>query len=177
MKTLLVIDMQNAWLAKLGAPCFDSAGVIARINLAAERVRREGGRVVFVQHADADTPAGSDGWQLLPALAAAGTDARVFKTACDSFAGTELGAILKASGTDTLVVCGFATEFCVDTTVRAAASRGLRVIALSDAHTTSNRPHLKADAIVAHHNWIWTNMDCPPDATLTVQSTAQAFPG
>lgn len=176
MKTLLIIDMQNAWLAKPDAPCFDSAGVIARINLAADRMRREGGQVVFVQHEDADAPAGSDGWQIIAAMAVASADARVRKTACDAFAGTDLGAILQASASDTVVICGFATEFCVDTTVRAAASRGLRVIALSDAHTTSNRPHLNAEAIVAHHNWIWTNMDVPTGASLTLQTTAQAFP-
>lgn len=176
MKTLLIIDMQNAWLAKPGAPCFDSAGVIARINLAADRMRREGGQVVFVQHADDDAPVGSDGWQIIPAVAVTPADALICKTACDSFAGTDLAAVLQANETDTLLICGFATEFCVDTTVRAAASRGLRVIALSDAHTTSNRPHLNADAIVAHHNWIWTNMDVPPGASLTVLTTAQALP-
>jgi len=176
MKTLLIIDMQNAWLDKPGAPCFDTAGVVERINFAAARVRGEGGQVVFIQHADGDAQAGSPAWQVLPALTVGPADARIGKVACDAFSGTELGALLQENGTDTLYICGFATEFCVDTTLRAAASRALHVIALSDAHTTSNRPHMKADAIVGHHNWIWSNMDCPPDASLAVRTTAQAFP-
>ena len=177
MKTLLIIDMQNAWLARPGTPCFDLAGVTQRINFAADRMRREGGQVVFIQHADEDAPRGSPAWQIVPALEMDAADARVDKTACDSFSGTGLAELLRANGTGTLYICGFATEFCVDTTLRAAASRGMHVIALSDAHTTSNRPHLDAGAIVAHHNWIWANMACPSDATLTVQTTAQAFPG
>ena len=75
-----------------------------------------------------------------------------------------------------LFVCGFATEFCVDTTVRAAASRGMDIVVLSDAHTTSNRPHLDAESIIAHHNWVWSNMAVPANSTLTVATTAQAFP-
>lgn len=176
MKTLLIIDMQNAWLARTGKPCFDSAGVTQRINAAASRVRGEGGQVVFIQHADEDAPVGSEAWQILPALAAEPADARIGKLACDSFSGTGLAALLRETGTDTLYISGFATEFCVDTTLRAAASRGLHVIALSDAHTTCNRPHLDASAIIAHHNWIWSNMSCPSGASLAVQTTAQAFP-
>jgi nicotinamidase-related amidase len=176
MKTLLIIDMQQAWLARPGAPCLDLAGVTERINFAADRVRREGGQVVFIQHADEDAPRGSDAWQIVPALHIGAVDARVDKTACDSFGGTALAAMLRDNGTGTLYLCGFATEFCVDTTLRAAAARGMHVIALSDAHTTCDRPHLTAGAIVTHHNWIWTNMSCPSDATLTVQTTAQAFP-
>jgi nicotinamidase-related amidase len=176
MKTLLIIDMQNAWLARAGQPCFDTPGVTARINRAADRVRSEGGRVIFIQHADEDAPVGSPAWDIIAALTVAPGDGRVQKTACDSFGDTDLAAQLQANETDAVYVCGFATEFCVDTALRAAASRGLRVIALSDAHTTANRPHLNADAIVAHHNWIWANFSAPAGGSLCVQTTAQAFP-
>lgn len=176
MKTLLIIDMQNAWLDKPGAPCFDTAGVVDRINAAAHGVRSEGGQVVLIQHADADATVGSPAWQILASLSVAPTDARIDKTACDAFAGTGLGQLLEANGSDTVVLCGFATEFCVDTTLRAAVSRRLQVIALSDAHTTSNRPHLHAEAIIGHHNWVWSNIACPPGASLLVRSTAQLFP-
>jgi len=175
MKTLLIIDMQNAWLDKASAPCFDTAGVVERINATAVRVRADGGQVVFIQHADADAPVGSPAWQIFPALTVAAADTRIGKTACDAFAGTGLGALLEANGSDTVLLCGFATEFCVDTTLRAATSRGLHVIALSDAHTTSDRPHMTADAIVGHHNWVWANLACPPGAALAVHRAAQAF--
>jgi nicotinamidase-related amidase len=175
VKTLIVIDMQNAWLANAARPCFDTAAVVERINHAAACVRAEGGRVVFVQHANEEAAVGSDAWKVIPSLKVLPGDATVQKRACDSFADTTLAQELAVNGSDPLYICGFATEFCHDTTVRAAASRGMNVIVLSDAHTTSNRPHLNAEAIIAHHNWVWANMAVPANSTLAVNTTAQAF--
>ena len=54
-----------------------------------------------------------------------------------------------------VIVTGWATDFCVDATVRATVSRDHHVVAVSDAHTVSDRPHLPATAVIAHHNWLW----------------------
>lgn len=177
MKTLLIIDMQNAWLNNPAAPCFDSAEVAQRINHAARQIRAEGGKVIFVQHANEDAPTGSAPWQTIAALEQAAGDGAVHKLAADSFAGTDLAAQLAASATSTLYVSGFATEFCIDTAVRAAASRGLQVVVLADAHTTADRPHLGAPAIIAHHNWVWAGLPVPAGSSLAVRTTAEAFPG
>ena len=176
MLVLLIIDMQNAWLATPATPRHDSDRVVERINHAAASVRRQGGRVVFIQHADDDAVAASPEWQIIPTLAVAAEDGLVHKRACDSFAHTSLAQELETLAGGTLYICGFATEFCVDTTVRAAASRAMDVVVLSDAHTTSNRPHLGAEAIIAHHNWVWSNMAVPPASTLKVVRTSEAFP-
>lgn len=176
MHTLLVIDMQNAWLANPLTPRFDTVAMIDRINHAADAIRAEGGKVIFVHHADEDTPHGSPAWNLLPSLHAATDDARVHKVACDAFAGTDLARQLAGTAGDTLYICGFATEFCVDTTVRASASRGHDIVVLSDAHTTSNRPHLDAKSIIAHHSWVWSNMAVPANSKLAVKTTSEAFP-
>lgn len=175
MNTLLIIDMQNAWLNNPANPCHDTAGVVARINSAASRVREQGGKVIFVQHSDKDAGIGSAPWQVIPALDRTSADTTVEKLACDPFASTTLAEQLAASGTTTVYICGFATEFCIDSAVRATASRGMHVIVLSDAHTTANRPHLDAQAIIAHHNWVWADMAVPGDGKLTVSTTAQAF--
>lgn len=175
MNTLLVVDMQNAWLNR-DTPRLDKAGVIARINHAAQRTRAEGGQVIFVQHCDADCIENSDEWQIDAELIVVEGDGKVNKTACDSFADTNLLAQLQAYGTNTLIICGLATEFCLDTTIRAASSHGFNVVVLSDAHTTGDRPHMKAAAIIEHHNWVWANMSVPGGRTLTVQTTAQVFP-
>jgi nicotinamidase-related amidase len=177
MNTLLIIDMQNAWLSNPRRTNFDAAGVVARINHAASRIRSEGGQVIYVQHADAEASVGSLAWQIMPALTVTDRDKTVRKLACDAFSGTELAALLEPKGAGTVHISGFATEFCVDTTVRAAASRGLHVVVLADAHTTSDRPHLAARDIIAHHNWIWENMAVPAGAMLKVRPTAEAFPG
>lgn len=99
-------------------------------------------------------------------------DGKLNKTACDAFADTDLLEQLVASGTDTVIICGMATEFCVDST---APSQGFNVVVLSDAHTTADRPHMTA-AVIEHHNWVWADIAVPKGRTLTVQTTAQMFP-
>jgi uncharacterized membrane protein len=44
------------------------------------------------------------------------------------------------------------TEFCVDTTCRAAPEHGFRTVLISDAHTTMDNKYLSASEIIAHHN-------------------------
>ena len=85
----------------------------------------------------------------------------VEKRACDSFMETGLEALLRSHGVEELIIVGCATDFCVDTTIRAAASRGFRVTAVSDGHTTRDRPHLRAMDIITHHNYMWENLQLP----------------
>ncbi|MFZ6709739.1 isochorismatase family protein [Undibacterium sp. TC9W] len=174
MNTLLIIDMQNAWLHGLTRR-FDKVNVIKRIQRAVEHTREHGGQVIFVRHANDEALAGSAGWEVIPELPFAPGDVFVDKTACDSFAGTGLDTHLKVTGAHTLIVCGLTTEFCVDTTIRAAASHGFDVIALSDAHTTGDRPHMKAEKIVEHHNWVWSNIATPANSRIMVRTTAELF--
>lgn len=49
-----------------------------------------------------------------------------------AFYNTDLEALLRARGIDTLLVCGVTTEVCVNTTVREANDRGFRCIVLAD---------------------------------------------
>ena len=86
------------------------------------------------------------------------TDIVVSKTLNDAFAATELQAVLQKLGADRVVVCGWATDFCVDATVRSAVSNDHHVVVVGDGHTLANRPHLAAPAVIRHHNWIWSNL-------------------
>ena len=67
---------------------------------------------------------------------------------------------------ETLVIMGYATDFCVDTTVRSAASREFNVIVVAGAHTTKDRTVLAAKQIIAHHEWMWPNLICPKGVSL-----------
>jgi nicotinamidase-related amidase len=51
-----------------------------------------------------------------------------------------------------IVICGYASEFCVDTTSRRAAALGYPVIIAADAHTTHDKAHASALQIRTHHN-------------------------
>ena len=74
------------------------------------------------------------------------------KTTPDSFLSTNLEALLKQHQIEHLIVCGYASEFCVDTTVRRGAALGYSMSLVSDAHTTHDKPHASAEQIRVHHN-------------------------
>src|SRR5215471_12124283 len=59
---------------------------------------------------------------------------------------------------DRVLVTGWATDFCVDATVRSAVSIGHHVVVVGDGHTRSDRPHLDAPTVITHHNWVWSGL-------------------
>jgi nicotinamidase-related amidase len=151
-QALLVIDVQRGLFDPAPRP-FEADAVVGRINALADRARAHGVPVVIIQHEQPGTPLahGSEGWQLERGLRTGG-DTFLGKTTPDSFLRTDLQARLDGWGVDTVVICGYATEFCVDTTTRRAAALGYDVILAGDAHTTHAKPHASAEAIRAHHN-------------------------
>jgi len=75
----------------------------------------------------------------------------VEKVEPDSFRKSNLEQVLKKLFVEELYICGFASEACVDTTVRSAYSKGYSVILVSDCHTTTDGEILKAQQIIDHH--------------------------
>jgi ureidoacrylate peracid hydrolase len=58
------------------------------------------------------------------------------KRGLDTFASTNLDFILRSRGMKTLVVAGFLTNCCVESTVRTGYEKGFSMIALSDCTAT-----------------------------------------
>jgi nicotinamidase-related amidase len=58
------------------------------------------------------------------------------KTCSGAFVGTELDRILRNLGIETLIIIGFYTDQCVETTARDAADIGYNIILVEDACTT-----------------------------------------
>lgn len=150
---LIVIDVQRALFETTPAPA-DAEAVLARINALAVRAREAGAPVIYVQHESPGSAMdhGLPGWQLDSRLQPAEGDVRVRKTTPDSFLRTDLADALARAGATQLVVCGYASEFCVDTTVRRAAALGYPVTLAADAHTTQDKRHAPGAQIRAHHN-------------------------
>jgi nicotinamidase-related amidase len=172
MDALLVVDMQAGLLN--GPAKHDLPGVLERISRLAASVRGRGGRVVWIQHCGrpgGDFEPDKPGWRLLPALRRDPADTVVRKTLNDAFAGTELAAVLHEIGPRRVLIAGWATDFCVDATVRSAVSRGHAVVVVGDAHTVSDREHLDAPSIIRHHNWVWSNLIT--DRSIRVASAAE----
>jgi nicotinamidase-related amidase len=159
MDALIVVDMQVGLLN--GGPKHDLRGVIERINRLATRVRERSGVVIFVQHcsgAEDDFVPGTPGWALLPELDRAAADIVIRKTLNDPFVDTDLAARLKEIAPERVFITGWATDLCVDATVRSAVSNHYNVVVVTDGHTLNDRPHLDAAGVIRHHHWVWGNL-------------------
>ncbi|KYN24602.1 cysteine hydrolase family protein [Vibrio metoecus] len=150
---VLVIDVQSILFDPTPQP-FERNEVLTRINTITDWARQKDIPVIFIQHEQTGTPIehGSEGWKLQSSLHVESDDHFVRKTTPDSFLRTSLESLLQELSIEHLYVCGYATEFCVDTTVRRAAGLGYSVELISDAHTTQNKSHLSGEQIRAHHN-------------------------
>jgi nicotinamidase-related amidase len=74
------------------------------------------------------------------------------KKATNAFFSTNLQLKLNELNIGHLVVIGVKTEYCVDTTSRAATTLGFDVTLISDGHSTTNNKVLSAEQIISHHN-------------------------
>jgi nicotinamidase-related amidase len=156
---VIVIDVQQMFFSGPSA-AYRAGDVIDGINRLTSAARHANAPVFFVQHeSDANGPLarGSDAWQLPAALVREPQDRSIFKTVGDSFQDTPLAAQLQQGDIDGVLICGYATEFCVNATARRAELLGLRTTVVSDLHTTQHKPHLAADKIVEHQNFVWAN--------------------
>lgn len=152
---LVIIDMQNA---TMDVPRYEVAALVGRLNALSAYVRLNGGTVIWIQHEDDEVYVpDSIGWQIIPSLLQEERDLYIGKTACDVFFRTPLENRLKAKPYDRIIFAGCATDFCLDSTVRTAATKGFPVWVPSDGHTTADRSHLKAPQIIAHHNYVWAD--------------------
>ena len=150
---LVVIDVQRALFEPEPRP-HEADAVLARIRALAEQARAAGVAVVWVQHEHAHHALahGSDGWSLPAVVQAAPGDHFVRKTTADAFLRTGLADWLAARDIDHLVVCGYASEYGVDTSTRRAAGLGLAVTLVADGHTTHDKAHASGALIRVHHN-------------------------
>lgn len=162
MQVLLIVDMQKAMFSP-DSPMFDLDGVIKRINSLADIFRERGDQVIFIQHdgsSEGFCIPGTEDFDILPALSVKPDDLLISKTANDSFYKTKLKEQLDYSDMDELVITGVSTDFCIDATIKSAIVKDYSVTVISNAHTTDDKPHLKAKQVIDHYNWIWTMM--PP---------------
>ena len=172
---LIVIDFQNAVFTAPAA--FQAELLLERIASLIGKARAAGVPVIYVQHdaADSDWQAGTHGWQFPTSIAPQPHDHVSAKNSCDAFRHTTLEQHLADEGIKQVYLCGFATEFCIDTNVRRAASLELATVVVSDAHTTRDRPHLPAAAIIEHHNWVWREFSNPGNSLTLCTADAVQF--
>jgi len=139
-RALLVIDVQNEYFTgKL--PVSYPTGTLSNILSSMDAARSHDVPVVAIQHAAPQPDSsvfrrGSQEWELHPEIAARKHDVLIDKSLPGSFTGTPLESWLRERGIDTVVVSGYMTQMCCDTTARQALHLGFNVEFLSDATGT-----------------------------------------
>jgi ureidoacrylate peracid hydrolase len=156
---LLVVDLQNAFMAPgetLANP--HACDIVPNVNAIAHAVRQSGGHVVFLRHTVSDAPrfkltewqarmvprtaqgdfqlrAGTFGHQLHPKLDVLPCDLKVDKHRFSAFLpnSSDLDALLRERGIDTLIITGTITNVCCESTARDANMLGYKVVFVSDA--------------------------------------------
>lgn len=139
---LLVIDVQNEYFT--GAlPVTYPNNSFSNILSAIDSAHQNNIPVILIQHVSMAANArtfrkGSHEVEIHPEILAKGYDLIVQKHQASGLYQTTLEAFLKEHQIDTVVISGYMTQMCCDTTARHAAHLGYKVKFLSDATGTLN---------------------------------------
>ncbi|MDP9259339.1 MAG: isochorismatase family protein [Actinomycetota bacterium] len=138
---LLMIDVQLEYFAERGPLRIpDGPVVLARLRHLLEDYREANMPVVHIRHEEAaGAPVfAADGKliETMPEVAPRQIEPVVTKRSPGAFTETELREVLIQQGARTVVIAGFMTHMCCDTTARQAQERGLNVIFLTDGTAT-----------------------------------------
>jgi len=163
---LIVVDMQNGFMMKgvAHALCEEAVNVVPNINRIAAAVRKTGGTVVWIKNtataetrqswsvkADMDGPEktaerseamaqGSKGHELWAELEVKPDDLIVQKLRFSAFiqGSSNLEALLRAKGIDTVLITGTVTNVCCESTARDAMMRNFKTIMVTDANAANS---------------------------------------
>jgi nicotinamidase-related amidase len=141
-QALIVIDVQNEYVTgSLPIAHPDVETSLERIGAALDAASAADLNVVLVRHTEPDPEggvfvAGTPEWELHPEIARRHHDVLIDKQLPGSFTGTELESWLREHGVDQVVIAGYMTHMCVDTTSREAMHLGFEVTVLDDATGT-----------------------------------------
>jgi nicotinamidase-related amidase len=136
---LIIIDAQQEYFAPIGKVVLpDGPRAVARIAETLRWARAQRMPVFHIVHESRRPGAttfapGSPALAIHDAVAPAAGEPVITKHLPGSFTGTALEAELRALGVERVIVSGFMTQMCCDTTAREAAHRGFKVTMLSDA--------------------------------------------
>lgn len=149
--TLIIIDAQNTYRGGV----MELTGIEPALDACARllaRARRLGVPVIHVQH---DAGPGSlfdiraEIGAIADKVAPADGEPVVVKRLPNAFVGTELDVLLKEKGAKNLLIIGFMTHNCVNSTARGAYSLGYGVTVPADCTATRSLPALGGGVVTA----------------------------
>ena len=147
---LVLIDLQQGIVAMETAP-HSAADVVKKGAQLAAQCRAKGGTVVYVNvdianylrlptdktmrdpNAPPPPPSASE---LVPEAGFRAGDVKITKRQWGAFYGTDLEQQLRQRGIRTVLLCGIATNYGVESTARTAAGLGFELVVVEDATTS-----------------------------------------
>ncbi|NMZ16957.1 isochorismatase family protein [Pseudomonas rhodesiae] len=154
MYVLLVLDIQVGLVHGPETP-WRCEAMLDTVNGLMDQARRAGAGVFLARHVGpAGSPMAPDSplTRLAPQLKLSGNEVVFEKQRPNAFAQTDLANSLRSVGATGVVIAGMKTQYCVDSTCRAARDLGFDAVLIADGHTCSDTAALQAKDIVAHHN-------------------------
>jgi nicotinamidase-related amidase len=149
---LILIDCQNTY--RMGLMKLDGVEeALGVCQTLLKRYRDAGRPIVHIQH---DAGAGSPYDVTAPigaiadVVAPAGEEPVITKLYPSAFEKTNLDPVLRAQGVQDLVLAGFMTHVCVNSTARAAFNHGYRATVVGNATATRSLPSPDGDVVPAH---------------------------
>jgi nicotinamidase-related amidase len=139
---LLVIDIQNAFLPGMSP---DKETAMEYINALIDLFRKNGYPVIRVYHTSGEygvTP-GAEGFEFPETVKILPTDPKVIKTYADGFNKTDLDKVIKATGSNTLFLCGLSAVGCVLATWNGAQNFDYRAFMVKNAIISHNSEYTK----------------------------------
>jgi len=142
---LLVIDVQKAFFDISPAVAQSLHDAIELINDAIKLFREKDLPVICIQHMnekDGLVP-GTEGFAVPDELDILPSDLHIHKTYGNAFNKTQLGEHLQKLGVDTVIVTGFAAEYCVLGAYRGALDLDLQPIILRGSLASSSEENIQ----------------------------------
>ncbi|MCE5341998.1 MAG: cysteine hydrolase [Eubacteriales bacterium] len=153
---IIVIDVQTELVE---AHPYQEKTLIRNLQTLLSACRAQGVPVIYVQHSDEDGRElrhGTPGWKIARAIAPKEGEPTFEKHHNSAFHGTDLHEHLQAMSAKNLLICGMQTEYCVDTSVKAAFELGYSVFIPEGATGTFDNEVLPANKIIDfYENRIW----------------------
>jgi nicotinamidase-related amidase len=139
---LLVIDIQKAFMPMMSS---DKEIAMEYINSLIDLFRKHGYPVIRIYHTSEEygvTP-GTEGFEYPETVKILPTDPKVLKTYPDGFNKTDLDKVIKATGSNTLFLCGLSAVGCVLATWIGAQDFDYKAFMVKSAIISHNNEYTK----------------------------------
>ena len=154
MYALLILDIQVGLVHGPEKP-WRCEALLQTVNTLMDKARSARAPVFLARHigpVGSPIEPGSPLTEVAQELKLLGDEVVFEKRRPNAFEMTDLADNLRSREVTGVVITGMKTQYCVDSTCRAARDLGFDAVLIADGHTCSDTPVMKAQDIVAHHN-------------------------